>query len=152
MDASVDRTQSAQSSGRAPGLLGPGLALDGEIVTGEDIVFEGRLNGGLHAPEHAVTIGPKGSVRGRIFARLVLIEGTVNGDVTATGLIEIAEHARVEADLNAPSIAIAQGAFVVGKVDMRRTEAAARVAKYRIDKGAEARGTERTERTATVSG
>ena len=63
--------------------------------------------------------------------------------MTATGRIEIGERARVEGDLNAPAVSIAQGAFVVGKVDMRRAEAAARVAKYRIERS-DAKGTDKS--------
>jgi cytoskeletal protein CcmA (bactofilin family) len=129
--------------GRGPGRLGPGIAVDGEIVSGEDLVIEGRLTGALHAPDNAVTIGSDAIVRGRVFARTVVVEGTVHGEITATGLIDVAERARVEADLSAPSVAIAQGAFVVGKVDMRRADAAARVARYRLERGGESRTAER---------
>ena len=104
-----------QSTTRGPGRLGEGLSIEGDVVAGEDLVVEGRLTGGLQAPDHAVTIGAGATVKGRVFARVVLIEGTVQGEVTATGLIDIAESARVEADMNAPSVAIAQGAYVVGR-------------------------------------
>lgn len=124
-----------------PGRLGPGLTVDGEVIAGEDLVVEGQVTGGLHAPDHVVTIAASGTLHGKIFARIVIIDGTVHGDVTATNLVEVNEHAKVEADINAPAISIAQGAFVVGKIDMRRAEAAARVARYRIDRAMEgARG------------
>jgi len=144
MDISREEALTVPHAGRAPGRLGPGLVVEGDIVAGEDLVLEGRLTGGLDVPDHAVTIGPTGSVHGRIFARVVLIEGAVQGEVTATGLIEVAERARVEANLNAPSVAIAEGAFLVGKVDMRRADAAARVARYRIERAGEARASERS--------
>jgi cytoskeletal protein CcmA (bactofilin family) len=124
----------SMTSGRGPDRLGPGLAINGDILTGEDVLLEGRLKGSLHAAEHTVTVGAAGSVNGRVFARVVVIEGAVQGEVTATGLIDIGQGARVEADLTAPSVAIAEGAFVVGKIDMRRADAAARVARYRIER------------------
>jgi cytoskeletal protein CcmA (bactofilin family) len=133
----MDLSQQAQldtARRHGPGRLGAGLVIDGEVIAAEDLVVDGRLSGALNAPDHAVTISTSATVRGKIFARVVLIEGTVQGEVTATGSIEVAERARVEADLNAPSIAIALGAFVVGKLDMRRADAAARVARYRIDR------------------
>jgi cytoskeletal protein CcmA (bactofilin family) len=133
---------------RGPGRLGAGLVVDGEIVSGEDLVLEGRLNGGLHAPDHAVTVSASGVVKGRIFARMVLIEGNVQGEVTATSVVEITDRARVEADLNAPSVSIAEGAFIVGKIDMRRTDAAARVARYRLERGSDLRSDERVATTS----
>lgn len=127
------------SGSRGPGRLGPGLVIDGELVSGEDIILDGRLNGSLDAPEHAVTIAATGSVRGRVFARVVIIEGAVHGDVAATALIEIGRAARVEADLAAPTVSIEEGAFVVGRIDMRRAEAAARVARYRLERTGESK-------------
>jgi cytoskeletal protein CcmA (bactofilin family) len=126
--------RTSTATGRGPDRLGPGLSIDGDIVTGDDMFLEGRLKGALHAAEHTVTIGAGGTVNGRVFGRVVIIEGAVQGEVTATGLIEIGQGARVEADLTAPSIAIAEGAFVVGKIDMRRADAAARVARYRLER------------------
>jgi cytoskeletal protein CcmA (bactofilin family) len=117
-----------------PGRLGPGLVIEGDVIAGEDVILDGRLSGGLHAPEHAVTIAAGATLRGGVFARVVIVEGAVHGDVTATGLIEVAQGARVEGDLTAPAVAIAEGAFVVGKIDMRRAEAAARVARYRAER------------------
>lgn len=124
--------------GRGPGRLGAGLTIDGDIISGEDLVLEGRLNGGLHAPENAVTIAASASVRGRLFARIVSIEGAVSGEVIATGSIEVAAGAKVEADLTAPVVAVEEGAWVTGRIDMRRAEAAARVARYRADRATEA--------------
>ena len=128
--------------GRAPGRLGPGFVVEGEIVSGEDVILDGRLTGSIDAPEHAVTVAAAGSVRGRVFARVVIIEGAVHGDVAATALIEVGRGARVEADLAAPAVSIEEGAFVVGRIDMRRAEAAARVARYRLDRNGESKAPE----------
>jgi cytoskeletal protein CcmA (bactofilin family) len=124
---------------RGPGRLAAGLVIEGEVFASEDLVLEGQLTGLLQAPEHAITVAPGAGVRGRVFARVILVEGTVQGSLTATGLIEIGEGAKVDADLSAPSIAIAHGAQVNGKIDMRRTEAAARVARYRLERTADGR-------------
>lgn len=124
------------SAARGPGHLGASLVIDGDIVTGEDIIVDGRLNGSIHAPENVVSVAATATVRGKIFARMVLVEGSVSGEVAATGLIDVSPGARVEADLIAPAIAIAEGAFMVGKIDMRRAEAAARVARYRAERNA----------------
>jgi cytoskeletal protein CcmA (bactofilin family) len=126
-------------SARGPGRFGPGLTVTGDVLAGEDLIIEGRLTGGLHAPDHTVTIATGPSINGRLFARVAVIEGAVQGEVTATALVEVAAGARVEADLTAPAVAIAEGAYLVGRIDMRRTDAAARVARYRVERGGDAR-------------
>jgi cytoskeletal protein CcmA (bactofilin family) len=126
------------SHSRRPLRFGAGLVLDGDLSSGDDLIIEGRVNGTIHVPENAVTIAAGGTVRGRVFARVITVLGTVQGDVNATGLIEAAEGSRIEADLIAPAIAIAEGAFIVGRLDMRRAGAAARVARYRYRQSGDA--------------
>lgn len=148
MNVPQDHDVPSTRTERGPGRLGAGLTVDGDIITGEDLVLEGRLNGGLHAPDHMITIAASGVVHGKVFARMVIIEGSVHGDVTATNLVEIGNAAKVEADVNAPAVSIAQGAFVVGKIDMRRADAAARVARYRLDRGTVVHSPEPVKATA----
>lgn len=132
MNVSVGQGETIR--GRGPRVLGPGLSVKGDLIAGEDLIFSGRLTGVLNAPDHAVTIAQGADVQGRVFGRVVLVEGHLRGEVTATHLIEVSESARIDGDLNAPSVSIAQGAFVTGRIDMRRADAAARVARYRLEK------------------
>jgi cytoskeletal protein CcmA (bactofilin family) len=134
MDAVLDSGRARAISGGPPSRPGRSVTIAGEIVTSEDLVIEGHVNGSVSAPDRLVTVSATGSVRGRVFARTVVIEGAVQGDVTASALIDVAERARVEADLCSPAVAIAQGAFLVGKVDMRHADAASRVARYRAER------------------
>jgi cytoskeletal protein CcmA (bactofilin family) len=117
-----------------PGQLGRGVAIRGDVLAREDLVVEGHLDGSLSAPGHAITIARGGVVRGHVFAHIILVEGSASGELTATERVEVAAGARVEADITAPSVALAEGAWIVGRIDMARADAAAHVARYRLQR------------------
>jgi len=129
----VEMLAAATGVGR-PSQLSRGVAIRGAMLAREDLVVEGRLDGSLSAPDHAITIAPGAVVRGHVFAQVIVVEGSATGDLTATERVEVAAGARVEADITAPSVVVVEGAWVVGRIDMARAEAAARVAQYRLQR------------------
>lgn len=127
----VEMLAAATGPGR-PGQLGRGVTIRGDVFAREDLVVEGHLDGSLSAPGHAVTIARGAVVRGHVFAQVILVEGSASGELTAIERVDVVAGARVEADITAPSVALAEGAWVVGRIDMARADAAARVARYRL--------------------
>ena len=70
-----------------------------------------------------------------VIARVALISGHVEGNVTAIERVVLDSTATVRAHLQTPSIVIMEGAHFTGTVDPSRTEAALHVAKYRQKQG-----------------
>lgn len=131
-----------------PARFGEHVTVRGVIFAEQDLVIAGLVEGDVNLPNHAVTVDRSGRVTGSVFARIITILGRVAGDVTASERIEIHPEATVEADLTAPRVALHDGAFFRGKVEMKRAEAAVRVARYRLEKqvsGAESRVETRPE-------
>lgn len=129
----IEMLAAATGVGR-PSQLSRGVAIRGDMLVREDLVVEGRLDGSLSAPGHVITIARGGVVRGHVFAQIICVEGSASGDLTATERVEVAAGARVEADITAPGVVLAEGAWIVGRIDMARAEAAARVAQYRLQR------------------
>ena len=65
-----------------------------------------------------VVIGAKGHVDGTVEARAVTVGGRVNGDVKGKERVEVLASGRLEGDVVAPKVVIADGAFFKGAVDM----------------------------------
>jgi cytoskeletal protein CcmA (bactofilin family) len=106
----------AESSARA--VIGPSLDLQGELSGNEDLLIEGRVQGRIQLPQNAVTIGAKGRVSAQVLARLISIEGEVDGNLVAEELIMLKKSARVRGDLVAPRVVIEDGARFKGTIDM----------------------------------
>jgi len=86
-------------------------------------MIEGRVEGTIESKQHAVVIGQQAAVKAQILAKDVVVLGKVVGDITASTKIEIRPQGRVEGDLVAPAVAIAEGATFRGSIDMSQQSA-----------------------------
>ena len=112
-------------------LIGQGVAIDGEVSGEGDLTLEGRVTGWAVVRDGTLTIGPSARVDGDLRAPRIVVRGEVRGAVVASERIELAATAKVEGSLSAGTIAIAEGAWFSGTLDMGRRTIAAKVAEYR---------------------
>ena len=97
--------------------IGPLTTVEGRIEGDEDLTVEGRVVGSI-ALTQTVFVAPEGAIDGTIHAKGVRIDGTVDGDVSATEFIHLTSSARVRAKLTAPIIRMDDGALLRGDVEM----------------------------------
>jgi len=119
--AAVDATAAKQPSS----ILGPTLRFKGELRAEEDFTLQGQIEGSIHHTQN-LTIGPDGLVKGDSRALNVVVDGTVEGDMYALESISIRATARVNGNLFAPRISIAEGANFNGRIDMATAAKAAK--------------------------
>jgi cytoskeletal protein CcmA (bactofilin family) len=104
-------------------VLGPTLRFRGELSAQEDLLVQGSVEGSITHTQ-SLTIGTDGSMKGDIRARVIVIDGKVDGDLYATESVNIRATARVKGNVFAPRIAIQDGAFFQGQVEMQPSGAA----------------------------
>jgi cytoskeletal protein CcmA (bactofilin family) len=109
-------------------VLGPSLDLTGELSGAEDLLIEGKVQGKIRLAQNAVTVGAKGRVSADVSARMIEIEGEVDGHLSADELIVLRKSARVRGDLASPRVVIEDGAKFKGTIDMEPKRAAAAAA------------------------
>jgi cytoskeletal protein CcmA (bactofilin family) len=100
--------------------IGKSLVIKGEVNSHEDLTVEGSIEGTVDLREHVLTIGSHGHIKAEIFAKVVIVVGTVTGTITASEKVDLRETGSVDGDLVAPRVAIAEGAHFRGKVQMER--------------------------------
>ena len=105
---------------------GPSVCIKGEIAGSEDLTVDGQVDGRIELGQHALTIGPNGRLHAEVFAKSVVVEGRVVGNITASERIDIREHGAVDGDVQAPAVAIADGAEFHGSIDMPKVGVARR--------------------------
>ena len=96
--------------------VGPGLVLEGTLRASGPVAVAGRVQGEV-VSAGLVRILPGGLVSGPVEGLAALIEGRVEGSVTVHEAAEIAAEAQIIGNLEGPSLAIAEGAYVAGRVD-----------------------------------
>lgn len=110
------------STNQSPTVLGRSVVSHGEISAGEDLLIEGQFDGTINMKDHCLTVGTNGQVKAEIQARQVVIHGTVNGNITAREKVEIRRTGRVQGDLTAAGVAIEDGAYFKGSIEIQRDD------------------------------
>lgn len=98
--------------------IGKSVVIRGEIKGGEDLIVDGRVEGTVTLSESRLTIGPNANVAADLTARDVLILGQVQGNIVASGRVELRAGSTVEGDVHALRLAIEDNAVFRGKVDL----------------------------------
>ncbi|MEM7199286.1 MAG: polymer-forming cytoskeletal protein [Planctomycetota bacterium] len=98
--------------------FGRSVRLVGQLTGAEDVTIDGAIEGQVVLKDHALTIGQHGRIRGDVFAVSVVVVGNVAGNITASKQVEVRGSGRVEGDIAAPSVLLAEGARFSGRVDM----------------------------------
>jgi cytoskeletal protein CcmA (bactofilin family) len=111
--------------------IGTSVAFNGELTCDEDITFEGRLTGSIHVRDATLIVAQAARVEATIRAQRVVVQGTVQGSISAGQRIELVPSANVTGDLSATQVVIADGAQFNGHVDMGKRTIAAKVAQYK---------------------
>lgn len=117
--------------------IGSSIVITGEIISDEDVTYEGRLDGQLLVRDGALTIGERAQIQANLRGTRVLVRGLVNGAISASERIELTNTATVEGNLSANRVVLADGAHFNGRIDMDQRTIAARVAQYRATQAAE---------------
>jgi len=102
----------------APARIGKTVVIRGEVKGSEDLIVDGRVEGTVSLSESRLTIGPNANVAADLSAKDVLILGQVQGNVIASGRVELRAGCVVEGDIRALRLAVEDNAIFRGKVDL----------------------------------
>ncbi len=109
------RTPGADS--RNTTAIGKAVKIVGEIISKEDLQIDGDVEGAIAAQDRKITIGSSGRIQASILARDIFIVGQVQGNLVASGKVELREDSRLIGDITSPRIVLDDGAEVKGKID-----------------------------------
>jgi len=109
--------------------IGKSVVIKGELSGSEDLTIEGQVDGKIELRQNVLTIGPNGRIKAQVFAKAVIVQGEVTGNITASEKVDIRDAGSVDGDITSPKVAIAEGAHFRGSIDMQRSGAAAAGAK-----------------------
>jgi len=98
--------------------IGRSIAIKGEVTGNEDLLIQGKVDGSVDLQQHSVTVGPDGEVHASIVGRVVMVEGKVEGNITAEEQVILRSSASVQGDITAPRVVLEDGARFRGGVDM----------------------------------
>jgi cytoskeletal protein CcmA (bactofilin family) len=123
MNEATAKMPSTTSTSQHQTVLGQTVVMKGELSASEDLLIEGQFEGTISLEDHCLTVGADGQVKAEVRARQVVILGAVAGNVVAREKVAIRRSGHVVGDLLAGAVAIEEGAYFKGSIDILREEA-----------------------------
>jgi len=99
-------------------LIGKSVSIRGELIGSEDLFLDGKFDGTVTLSGSRLTIGPNANVTGDINVRDIIVFGLVEGNIHASGRIELRQSAIVNGDIFAGRLSIEESATVRGRVEL----------------------------------
>ena len=99
--------------------IGKSIHIKGTITAEEPLVVAGHVEGTISVAEHALSITADGRLDADAMADTIAIEGTAKGRLQATTRMTLRETATVIGEIVSPSVSMAEGATVQGKIDTK---------------------------------
>jgi cytoskeletal protein CcmA (bactofilin family) len=91
--------------------------IKGEVKGSHELLLDGELDGKIKL-KSLLHIGKDGRVKGEVVADNIIVEGKLEGKIEAKNKIEIRSNANSTGNIICRQIAIADGAFFQGNVEM----------------------------------
>jgi len=105
--------------------IGKSVIIKGELSGSEDLYVDGQVEGSIELSGNRLIIGPHGQVRANVNAKGVIVQGKLEGNIRASERAELTKSAVVIGDIATQRVAIEEGAYFKGKVDIQRETAKA---------------------------
>jgi cytoskeletal protein CcmA (bactofilin family) len=101
-------------------VIGREVKFRGEISGSTDLLIDGEMDGIIRLSSARVTVRAEGRVHATIVAQDVVVIGLLEGQIRASGSVELRNGAVVLGDVFAARLSIEDGATLRGGVDPTR--------------------------------
>ena len=112
-----DRAPSPVGGSNLNAFLGEGTSFKGTLTFEGTVRIDGKLEGEIFTKDTLV-VGEGAQVHAAIHAGVVVISGTVHGNITAEKKIEIHPSGRLYGNITTPSLVIEEGVIFEGSCTM----------------------------------
>ena len=99
-------------------VIGPTIAVKGEITGKENLEIQGTLEGTINMTEHRVTVGNKGCVKADVHAKSIHVAGEVEGNLFGDDEVVLRESGRLLGNITAARVTLEDGSKFKGSIDM----------------------------------
>jgi len=103
--------------------IGKSVIIKGELSGSEDLYVDGQVEGNIELAGNRLIIGPHGQVRANVNAKGVIVQGKLDGNIHASERVELTKSAITVGDIITQRVAIEEGAYFKGKVDIQKDTA-----------------------------
>lgn len=106
------------TSTRSSTVIGPSVKIQGDIISDEDLIIEGQVEGTITCNAHTVTIGKNGTLKANVSAKDVTVNGSLEGNISGIEKVLVTASGVVRGNIVAPRVILEDGARFKGSIDM----------------------------------
>ncbi len=109
---------STTTRSRSAATIGPSIQISGDVTGNEDVRIEGRVEGTVNLSDNVLTVGKEGQINATVNARIIYVEGKVEGDLKADEQIVVQSSGNVRGNIVSPRVTLEDGCKFKGSIDM----------------------------------
>ena len=94
------------------------VEVKGTIKFDKVMRIDGKFDGELKTKEGELIVGKTGNIKANVKVRNAIVEGRVDGNITASDRVELKKKAQLIGDLQAKTLVIEEGVVFVGKCNV----------------------------------
>ena len=102
----------------SPTVIGKTVGIRGELTGGEDLFMDGQIDGTITLAESRLTVGANARLLADVSARDVIVFGRVEGDIKATGRVELRQTGSIVGDVASARLSIEEGSYMKGNINL----------------------------------
>ena len=107
----------AEANQEFPTVLGPDASFKGELSFEKGMRLQGRFEGKINTPGR-LHIAKEAKMAADVDAGAIIVEGEVQGNLTAGDRVELKNSARYQGDLTSSKLVVEEGAAFTGHVSV----------------------------------
>ena len=98
-------------------IIGEGATIKGEIIEENEITVYGNIDGDIQCKN--LIIGKTGSIKGKIKADTLHVEGSIEGEISIKNLLKLLSSSYVSGKVSYGSLQINEGGKLVGEIEFK---------------------------------
>ncbi len=106
-----------ESGGGLTAFIDQGSSFEGKLSFKDTVRIDGHFSGQISS-ENTLVIGESGVIEADIRSQIVIVSGTIHGNVVALRKVVLHKAAHVDGDMETPSLVMEEGAVLNGKLNM----------------------------------
>ena len=131
----MDKKSARNGTNTVETLIGPRVVIRGDVQFSGGLYVEGKIIGKIIAEEGTaadLTVSEQGMIDGEVHAPIIIIAGSLQGDIHASERVELSPTAKVQGNVHYKIVEMAAGATLTGRL----IHADAPMSQQTIDKNA----------------
>ena len=103
---------------REAATIGISISIRGDVSGDEDLIVQGQVEGTVTLEQNNVIVGKEGRIKANVHARIIEIEGQVEGDLHGDEQVVVRRSGNIRGNVVAPRVTLEDGCKFKGTIDV----------------------------------